>query len=279
MAIALDRVGFDVAEFVHRGDETANVIAKLLRKTPRLTGWNAYTETISDVVLITSGDPDIAAIGDRLAEIGGNGVVLHTSGSLSSDVLATAREQGYRVGSMHPLISISDPVAGAESFSGAYFCVEGDVQAVAVASQIAEALGSSTFSIPTRDKPLYHAAAVTACGHLVALIDIAVEMLSKCGLESDEAKCVLFPLVESTITNLRHQASENALTGSFARGDSEAVERHLLSFEGRISDEIRSVYLELGNRSVEIASRLEPGSERPTRLAEFISLAKQNSGC
>jgi predicted short-subunit dehydrogenase-like oxidoreductase (DUF2520 family) len=279
LAIALDRGGFEVAELVHRGGETAREIARNLTKTPSLVEWDSFSEVNSDVVVISSGDPEIAAIGEHLAAIGDSGIVLHTSGSLSSDVLTAARDRGFQVGSMHPLISISDPVVGSESFAGAYFCVEGDTEAVATAEVIVDALGGKTFSISTENKPLYHASAVTASGHLVALIDTAVEMLSKCDLEKSEAKNVLMPLIESTIKNFTHQTSDEALTGSFSRGDKDAVERHLKSFEGRVSSEIREIYLALGQRSLEIASRREPESDRLRDMAEFISLAKQNSGC
>lgn len=272
LAIALERAGFDVAVLVHRGKVFS-------RTTARAVHWGSFDRVETDVVLIAVDDPNIGAVAERLAKIGGDSVVLHPSGSLSSDILSAARNVGYKVGSVHPLVSISDSATGAERFSGAFFCVEGDAEAVEAANEIVIALGGETFSIATKDKPLYHAAAVSAAGHLAALIDISVEMLSRCGMESERAKEILMPLVESTISNLRSRSIADALTGSFARGDREAVERHLNSFEGRISDEVRDVYLNLGSRSVEIAARREPGSGRLKNLGEFISLAKQKSGC
>ena len=74
---------------------------------------------------------------------------------------------------MHPLVSVSDAFLGAERFAGVYFCIEGEAAAVAAATSLAISLGGKAFSIPTDSKPLYHAAAVTASGHLVAVTDAA----------------------------------------------------------------------------------------------------------
>ena len=42
-------------------------------------------------------------------------------------------------------------------------------KAVEAAKKIVDALGGKSFSIETKYKTLYHASAVTACGHLVAV--------------------------------------------------------------------------------------------------------------
>src|SRR5690606_19080650 len=98
-----------------------------------------------------------------------------------------------------PLISISDPAGGAEKFSGAFCCIEGDSAAINPAEHIAELLGGKPFTIDTKMKPLYHAAAVMACGHLTALVDAAVAMLGDAGFPADGAKTMLMPLIQSTV--------------------------------------------------------------------------------
>ena len=57
-----------------------------------------------------------------------------------------------------------------------------------IAEKLVTDLGGKSFSIETKYKTLYHASAVTACGHLVALLDVAFEMLSKCGLDEENCK-------------------------------------------------------------------------------------------
>ncbi len=280
LAIALADAGYDIEYLIYRDPSTANTVSSLLPSTAKLAQWsNSLPEFQSDVVLITTADPDIALIANHLRDRLRTGcVVLHTSGSLSSKVFADLASDGLHTGSMHPLVSVSDAVSGATVFANAFFCVEGDEVALKTARSIVESLGGRPFSIESGKKPLYHAAAVTACGHLVALIDLSIQMLSKCGVESESAKEILLPLISSTLNNLQTQTLEEALTGSFARVDVEAVRRHLSAINEEMSERVRDVYLLLGEQSLDLAASNggNPGDER--KLRELISIAKRKSG-
>ena len=152
-------------------------------------------------------------------------------------------------------VSISDAFLGKSRFKNAFFCVEGDEPSIEAAEKIVSKLGGKSFSIETKYKTLYHASAVTACGHLVAVIDTAIEMLSKCGLKAAESKEILLPLIESTIENLKTQTTGEALTGTFARADTKTFERHLEILENSVSGEALEIYLLLGERSLKLAER------------------------
>jgi predicted short-subunit dehydrogenase-like oxidoreductase (DUF2520 family) len=226
--------------------------------------------------LVTTADPDIQAAAEKLApNLDGLPVVLHTSGSLSSNILANLAAKARATGSMHPLVSIRDAAGGSENFENAFFCIEGDAPALATAEMLVKALGGKTFSIPSESKPLYHAAAVMACGHLVALIDVAIEMLSKCGLERDAAQAVLIPLIESTIANLTTAAPAQALTGTFARMDLAAMERHLGAIDSTMPSAVREIYLLLGERSLELAAANGAKASDVEEMRERILIAKR----
>jgi predicted short-subunit dehydrogenase-like oxidoreductase (DUF2520 family) len=280
LAIALSRRDFVIDRLVHRDDSTVNRILPLLPSTVRAEKPTADLVTIeSDIVLIATPDPDIEPVAKALSKrLKPGRVVLHTSGSLSSAVLSSLSAAGHFTGSIHPLISISDPVAGADTFERAFFCIEGHDRAIASARLIAESLGGKTFSIDSDRKPLYHAAAVTACGHVTALIDIAIEMLSKCGVEKAAAHEILQPLIDSTSENLRSLSPAQALTGSFARLDSDAVQRHISAIGSEMSADILDVYLLLGERSLELAASNGPEPARVERLRDLISIAKRKAG-
>ena len=135
------------------------------------------------------------------------------------------------------------------------------------------------FSIATESKTLYHASAVTACGHLVALIDAAVEILTKCGLDEDAAKKTLLPLIKSTVENLEVQTTAEALTGTFARADVATFERHVRALEENVSSEVLEIYLQLGARSAHLAQRQGASPENLKEILNKISLAKKNFRC
>jgi predicted short-subunit dehydrogenase-like oxidoreductase (DUF2520 family) len=126
---------------------------------------------------------------------------------------------------------------------------------------------------------LYHASAVTACGHLVAVIDTAIEMLAKCGLSDTQAKETLLPLIKSTLENLEVQTTAEALTGTFARADVKTFEKHLAAMEQEVSDEAREIYLQLGARSAHLAERQGASAEDLKEILNKISLAKKNFKC
>ena len=196
--------------------------------------------------------------------------VFHTSGSLSSGVLKILCDGGCEVASIHPLVSISDAKLGAERFKAAYFCVEGDPEAVSVAKQIVDDLEGISFSIETKYKTLYHASAVTACGHLVALVSAAVEMLSKCGLSEEKSQQILLPLINSTIQNLAAQTPAEALTGTFARADVDVMQKHLEILNENSEPELLEIYKTLGLRSLKLAEQQGADKEKLDRMREIL---------
>lgn len=279
IALALDRAGFSAKQLVFSSPASSSRFPYDLSKEVQFSNWDDLVSLDSEIVIIASADPDIAGIAERLTTLERlPKVALHLSGSLSSDELIALNNKGVSVGSMHPLVSISDPVLGSHRFVGAYFCIEGESQAVESANELALRLGGKPITIATEFKPLYHASAVTACGHLVALIDMATEILTRCGMEYAEAKSVLFPLIESTIANLQKQSSVDALTGTFARGDVAAFERHLEAMSGNVPVSFREIYLNLGHRSIDILRSKKPDDRSFDRLAEAILMAKGNGG-
>ena len=276
LAIALDRACYFVESIVYRGDTFLDLLREAL---PPATSFQKDIDRISiltEIAIIASGDPDIRGIAERIsANERLPGIALHASGSLSSAELAPLVEKGVRTASLHPLAAVSDPATGPERFRGAFFCVEGDGEAVDVAQRIAKDIGGTPFSIPTEAKSLYHAAAVMSAGHVVALLDAAIEMMTRCGLAPDEAKRVLLPLATGSVANLENRSPPAALTGPYARGDGSALDRHLDAFSSAgIADELREIYLDLAARSVEMMSREGRGIDE---LRERILIAKQRA--
>ncbi len=279
LAIALARKGYVIENLFVRNDQTARKVAEIIEPTPQIIASDNFSKSTSDIVFITTQDTEIESAARNLAKnLRNNPFVFHTSGALSSEILQSLKEIGCQTGSIHPLVSISDARLGAERFDGANFCVEGGAEAVKLAKRIVADLGGRSFSIETEFKTLYHASAVTACGHLVALVETAVEMLTKCGLDEMQAQKMLLPLIKSTVENLETQSTPEALTGTFARADVVTFEKHLAALEN-VSPEAREIYLQLGARSTHLAERQGANAENLSEIRRQISLAKKNSKC
>lgn len=275
IAVALSRAGVEISDIFYRSEPPSAELMTSISGRPNITHFGEAASPEGDVILITTADPDIEKAAQILAKnVARPSVVLHTSGSLSSDILACLREAGCGVGSMHPLISISDSVGGADSFHGAFFCVEGDAETVKIAKDIVKLLGGKPFTIDTKMKPLYHAAAVTACGHLTALVDAAVEMLQTAGFPADDARAMLIPLIKSMVANIEDKGTAKALTGSFARGDLAAVERHVAAMEPMADPSILPIYLLLGERSLRLAVEAGLSPVVAAAIEKYIYLVK-----
>ena len=286
LALAFAARGYTISALVARHTRHAQRASQLVRThaasnstTPlALNDKQLDKLPASDIIIITTPDDAIAATAARLAAFpqtsesaptgepqtkGRNQrrgarqsrTVLHASGALSSDVLNAMRAAGYRTGSMHPLLAISDSLRGAENLRAAFFCVEGERAAVRVAHALVYSLGAQSFSIKTDDKALYHAAAVMASGHMVALFDMASKMLAACGLKEPRARAVLLPLVRSTLENLAQREPARVLTGTFARADITTARRHLAALHTLGAHEILAAYTLLGQRSLQLAGR------------------------
>jgi len=269
-AIALQSSGYSVVALVARSRPKAEKAAALIKKSSAQSANKTRPKSLvfganqlgelpeTDLVLITTPDDAILETAQRLSSLW-NGrkrsTVLHTSGALSSEALAPLTEKGFQTGSIHPLISVSEPVSGAAALHGAFFCIEGTAKAKSVADAIVRGLGGHCFTVKPESKALYHAAAVMTAPHLTALVDLAAEMLSACGLSKAKAQKVFMPLLESTVNNLKSANPQQALTGTFARGDIATVRRHLKALSGKELAEARAVYKLLGLHSLQLAEK------------------------
>ncbi|HZH31140.1 MAG TPA: DUF2520 domain-containing protein [Pyrinomonadaceae bacterium] len=289
LALALSQSGYPVVALVARRAARARLVARRISPRPlalAATELDSLPDTVG-LILVTTPDDQIAQVAARLAAVPAargaqpsrrrRRVALHASGALLSDALAPLGQHNFSLGSLHPLVSISDPAGGARNLRGAFYCLEGEAHALAAARKIVRALGGRHFSVAARDKALYHASAVIASGHTVALFSLAADLLARCGLGHGRAREVLLPLLASTLDNLRAHAPDEALTGTFARADLSTVGRHLAALRD-VADArgAIAIYALLGERSLQLAARRHKFD--PSIVAQIARLLREASG-
>jgi len=250
LAVALTSHGYSIQSLVARRAQTARKTATLIDGKPQiLAAKQLLSLRPADLFLVTVPDDQIAGVAAELSGLKFESVALHTSGALSSAVLAPLRKRGWHTGSFHPLLSVSDTNA---TLAGAFWSVEGDAAALRTGKAIVRDLGGNSFSIRSEDKPLYHAAAVMVSGNVVALFDVALEMLMQCGVDRKTARAILLPLIASTVHSLQTKDPAQALTGTFSRGDLETVKRHLAALKKSELADALDLYKLLGTRSLKL---------------------------
>jgi predicted short-subunit dehydrogenase-like oxidoreductase (DUF2520 family) len=164
----------------------------------------------ADVVLLCVPDAEIA---NAVAAVDAR-MVGHVSGATPLD--------GVDFG-MHPL----QTVAGAEtSFDGCGCAIAGSSrEALGLARALALAARMEPFEIDDSARAAYHAAASIASNFVVTLEWMAERVAATAGIDAEDARRMLAPLVRQTIDNWASLGPQAALTGPVARGDEVTVAR------------------------------------------------------
>lgn len=193
---AFSGVGFEVREILHRRDSLRHAAQGV------------------DAVLLAVPDREVAAAAAIVGPVPAT-VVLHCSGSLGLDVLAPH----VRRGSLHPLVTLPDPVIGALRLRGRpFFAVAGD----RLATDLVLGLSGQPIVVPDEMRAAYHAAACVAANHLVGLLGQVQRVAQSAGLPLE----AFLPLARGALDDVALLGPARALTGPASRGDSSTIDRH-----------------------------------------------------
>jgi predicted short-subunit dehydrogenase-like oxidoreductase (DUF2520 family) len=142
-------------------------------------------------------------------------VVAHCAGALGLVPLG----RHPRRASVHPLVALTDPQRGAEALVGAWFATAGDP----MVEQVVDALAGSRVGVDDDDRVVYHAAAVVASNHLVALLGQVQRLAAEIGVPLE----AYLELARGTLDNVAAVGPAEALTGPVARHDWGTIAAHL----------------------------------------------------
>lgn len=207
----------------------------------------------SRIALLCVPDGEITAACDTVAAaIPPLGFVGHTSGVTTLDALASARDAGAEVFSLHPLQTIPD---GDTTLVGAPCAVAGSRDgSEGLARRLATQLAMRPFDVPEESRTAYHAAAAMASNLLVALEESSARLMDTAGTDLP-ARELLAPLVLRTAANWAERGPD-ALTGPAVRGDLETIDRHLEAL-WELAPELVPVYAALTDRARALAGPAE----------------------
>ncbi len=181
----------------------------------------------SDVIWLCHTDDAVPETARRLARKPGwkGKIVFHSSGALTSAVLAPLKRAGAHTASLHPMMTF---VPGTTPRMKAVpFAVEGDRPAVSIARRIVRNLGAEIFPIKKEAKVLYHALGSFSSPLVVATLVTAERVGRAAGLSRSQTRKVMAPILRQTIQNYVKSGPAAAFSGPIKRGDLETVRRHL----------------------------------------------------
>jgi predicted short-subunit dehydrogenase-like oxidoreductase (DUF2520 family) len=264
LGVALDRAGWRIHAVASRSAERRERFRSLV---PGVRPFADATPLVEEVELIILAVPDdaIRSVAGQLHMYSGQAMV-HTSGLVGADALATAMAAGTQVGSFHPLVAFADLERAVAALHGATIAIEGDDQLLDLLARMAEALGGTPVRLAPGAKPAYHAAAVLAAGGFDALLDAIAELGRVAGLDEAGSLAIYGPLIEQTLGNARTLGIGPALTGPMTRGDRGTVRTHLAALAAHAPGTV-AVYRALAEREIAIA--LERRALTPEAAADL----------
>ena len=209
----------------------------------------------SDVLFLTVPDGAIRTVYDALPkELLRGKILCHASGALTAkEAFPDIEKYGGSGCSVHPLFAVSDKKLAYRELVDVFFAVEGTPACLRPMTEWLRSIGLHAQRIDGSKKRLYHAAAVVASNHVVALFAEAMDMLEACGFDEDAARAALAPLFLGNARHVAEAGPEKALTGPVERGDAATVEKHLAAFAEIGDEDDRALYRLLTKRLLRIA--------------------------
>ncbi|MCI5936914.1 MAG: DUF2520 domain-containing protein [Eubacterium sp.] len=257
--------GIPVAGFYSRHQESAEQAATFT-KTEKFDSLTSLVD-LCDMVFIATPDDAIREVWNRIHSLSiENKVICHFSGSLSSDVFSRREQTGALCCSLHPMYAFSDRFTSYEKLNTVIFSIEGDKQGIVRLRELFLPLGNSVYKIASDKKVKYHCAASMVSNMMIGLYELSIRMLEDCGLDQEQARLFVEPLVRGNIENVLNTSSAEALSGPIERGDLETVKKHLMVLRGRE----KRIYQDLGQIVLQIAEEKNPDRDY-AELEELIS--------
>jgi predicted short-subunit dehydrogenase-like oxidoreductase (DUF2520 family) len=264
LGVALERAGWPIQAVASRDAGRRERFRSLV---PGVRAFADATPLVEEVELIILAVPDdaIPRVAGNLHMYSGQAMV-HTSGLLGAEALASAMAAGTQVGSFHPLVAFADLERAVAALRGATIAIEGDDQLLELLARMAEVVGGTPVRLAPGAKAAYHAAAVLAAGGFVALLDAITELGRVAGLDEAGSLAIYGPLIEQTLGNARTLGVAAALTGPMTRGDRGTVGRHLATLAEH-APAVLPLYRAAAVREIELA--VGRGALTPEAAAEL----------
>lgn len=232
LAIAFKSAGMEIIQVWSRDFSHACKLANSIHGQP--IDSLKLVDRSADLYLIAVKDDAIQEVASSL--VGVPGLVVHTSGATSIDVLAGLAQYGV----FYPLQTFSKHKD--LNLSGTPFCLEGSSEhAYAIMEEAASIIGASNYRIDTEQRKILHLAAVFACNFTNHLYHLANTLLETNDLPFN----LLKPLIMETALKVQDEMPITVQTGPAVRNDGQTMKNHLELLEHK--PELREIYEILSN--------------------------------
>jgi predicted short-subunit dehydrogenase-like oxidoreductase (DUF2520 family) len=250
LAAALARAGHTVVAVTSGSPQSQRRVDQLLPGVPSMAADEVVAA--SDLVLLTVPDDVLRDLVAGLAATDAwpmGQLLVHTSGAHGIGVLDAAAARGVIPLALHPAMTFTGRREDLDRLSGATFGVTAQDEMRPVAETLVYEMGADPVWVPELARPIYHAALTTGANHLVTLVNDALDLLTRAGVEQPAQ--VIAPLLSAALDNVL-RLGDAALTGPVSRGDAATVATHVATLRAQAPEQVSS-YIAMARRTTERA--------------------------
>jgi len=231
LGIALKAAGHEFVQVYSRTEASAKSLADLLGAEPVVQP----EAMLSDVPLYICALKD-DALPEVLKKIQvGNGILVHTAGSLPLDAL---KPFAAKTGVFYPLQTFSKE-REVDFGTLPIFLETKDKVVLYILKQLASDLGSAIYEISSAQRLQLHLSAVYACNFVNYLYTVSSDLLQEQQLPFE----VLKPLILETAAKVQTHAPSSVQTGPAVRFDRTVMDKHLKLLDKH--PELKTLYKDL----------------------------------
>jgi len=225
---ALVKAGHKLVQVVGRTEKHSKFLANKLDCDFTIEKEKIYAK--ADAYIIALRDE---AIGHYVKHIPSEAkLVVHTSGSVSSKILATSTKH---FGVLYPLQTFS--IGRKINFKDIPLCLEANTESARKRLQtLAKSISINIHWINQDQRQTIHLAAVFANNFSNHLFSLAEDLLNKKGISFE----LLRPLIAETSAKVQNSSAHQMQTGPAKRGDAETINKHLALLKNK--PELRHIY-------------------------------------
>ncbi len=237
---ALLAADIEIVQVYSRKVANAKILAKKL-KAKVLTDLSKIDKRPALIVIAVKDDA-IEGIVKKLKV--NDGIVVHTSGSVSIDVLKKFEQYGV----FYPLQSFSkDRLV---DFSNVPICIEGsDTSTLLSLTTVAETISECVYNLDSKQRQAAHLAAVFANNFTNHMYSIAEDLLNENKLPFD----LIRPLIDETALKVMEQFPKTMQTGPAVRKDTKVMTGHITALKKH--PELKKVYNDLSASIIKSAAK------------------------
>jgi len=218
LAIACADKGFDVTHIYSRNLQNASTLADKVN-AKAIENISDFSESM-DLIIVSISDSAFSSI--DFSAIEKDIMIVHTSGSLSMDVLNSRINYGV----FYPLQTFNK--FGKPDWDKIPICIEANLsENVQKLNNLASFLSKSVYEINSLQRATLHLSAVFVCNFTNAMYVIGEDLLDESNISLD----ILRPLIEETSKNAINNSPKQIQTGPAVRNDKPIIEKHIKNLE------------------------------------------------